>query len=99
MMHPIKENLMPKAMIEMRYEDCGFVYTDRTRMLFVPKHTMTRRDEDKASTDLVLCAASGRWPEPSKRDFVECRTALVAAYRDRGIFADTSEGLIPIHRP
>ncbi len=89
---------MTKAQIEMRFPDCGFVYTKQTRMLFAPKRTSTRKQEDKESTDMVLCSAD-KWPEPTKQDVAEVRAVLVATYPDRKLFADTAEGLVLIYEP
>ncbi len=91
-----------KAEIEYRLgqdSSCGFVYTPQTRMLFAPKHTATRKEEDKSSSDMVLCAANGHWAEPSKASFDACRDELAKAYPDRKIFADTAAGLVLIYQP
>ncbi len=62
------------ATVERRYERCGFAYTDRTRMMFAPRFTVTRKEEDKSLSDIVLCAARGH-PEPTEADISECLAA------------------------
>lgn len=87
------------AQIERRYEHSGFVYTERTRMLFAPRGTATRKPEDQESTDLVISASSGKWMEPTVKDIGAVRAAIVKEYPDRKLFCDTDEGLVPIYEP
>lgn len=89
---------MAKAKIEQRFEDCGFVYTERTRMLYAPIHASTRKDTDEGKTDLVMSCAR-HWPEPIDADIKAVRTALIKAFPDRRLHIDTTEGLVPIYEP
>ncbi len=79
-------NSTKRATVEERYglPGCGFVYTQRTRMLYAPKHTATR--------DLCLQGAA-RWPEPSMADISAAIDVLVAAYPDRTIWGAAIDGL------
>lgn len=86
------------ATIEQRYESSGFVYTKRTRMGFSPKFTITRKVEDKSSTDLVIWAAD-KHPEPTRADIGEVIAAMAARYIERRIYADTAEGLVMVFEP
>jgi hypothetical protein len=86
---------MTKATIETRYEDCGFVYAGQTRMLFAPTHVVTRGDRDKADGSLAIATAIN-WPEPTKADVEAIIAALAERYPGRKLFADTSEGLVPV---
>jgi hypothetical protein len=86
------------AAIERRYERCGFAYTDRTRMMFAPKFTVTRNENDKTSDDIVLCGARNH-PEPTETDIAECRAAVIAMYPANRLYIDSEEGLIPIFDP
>ncbi len=83
---------MAKARVEERLPGCGFVYTAHTRMLYAPKHTATRRVEDRSLRDLCLQGAA-RWPEPSMADISAAIDALVAAYPDRTIWGAATDGL------
>lgn len=88
--------------IEARTSDdtgtTGFAYTSRTRMGFSPKATVTRREEDHKSTDLVIWAASGH-PEPTRADIVEIVHALATQHPDRRIAVLAEGGLVPLFEP
>lgn len=85
--------------VEQRYEDCGFIYTDRTRMMFAPKFTVTRNPDDNQGPphEIVLCAALNCAAEPTQRDVAECREILITMYPNRRIYADAAGGLVPIY--
>jgi hypothetical protein len=89
---------MPKniATIEQHYEACGFAYTERTRMMYAPKFTVTRRLEDKLSTDIVLCPANGH-PLPTETDIEACKNALVAMFPTRNLFAETPDVWVKLY--
>ena len=89
---------MAHAQIVRRFPDSGFVYTRGTRMLFSPKHCITRDDADKGDTAIVLCSAR-HWPAPTKADLRDCRDALARTYPERVIYADSEAELIPIYEP
>ena len=86
------------AQIETRYPECGFVYTDRTRMMFAPKFLVTRNERDKESTAIAMCTAAN-WADPNKRDIAEIRAALIQRYPDRELWADAQGGMVPIYHP
>jgi hypothetical protein len=83
------------ATIEERYSECGFVYTNRTRMLFTPKFTATRLVADQDSTDLVLSASNHA--TPIKADITECIAALRKRFPDRNLFLEGERGLVPVY--
>lgn len=85
-----------KATIEQRYEAAGYVYTEKTRMGFSPKFTVTRNPEDMPLTDIVIWQAIND-PEPTRGDIEKIRNALANKFPDRNIFADTSGGLTKIY--
>lgn len=79
---------MATATIERRYENAGFVYTARTRMIFAPYKTMFRHDAPPSENAIGIGAAS-RWPEPNKADLAAIIAALCkAGYTN--IYADTA---------
>lgn len=84
--------------IEMRTKEAGFVYTRRTRLLLTPKFTVTRREADISSSDLVLCAASN-WPVPASGDIGRAIKAVKKKFPDRKIFADGAGGLVLVYEP
>ncbi len=86
------------ATLETRFEGSGFAYTSRTRMGFSPKFTVTRREEDHKSSDLVIWPANGQ-PEPTRADIGEIIHALATACADRRIMLDTPDGLVPVFEP
>lgn len=89
---------MPAA-IQYRYDCSGFIYTNRTRMGFSPKFTVTRdTEEDGARTDIVLWQARNH-PEPTTRDIAECVAALCDRFKTRRIFLDGADGLVPVYDP
>lgn len=92
--HP---NRSKRARIDERFDACGFVYVGQTRIGFAPRHTATRREEDRASTDLVISGTE--WGAPSQSEMAEVIAALSARWPDRCLFVETSGGLVPVYEP
>ena len=82
--------------IEMRGDDCGFVYTPRTRLGFSPLHTVRR--ELPKSDALILWTASG-WPAPTLADVGQCIDQIKRRFPGRAIFADCEGTPVPVHEP
>ena len=85
------------ATIETRYENCGFAYTDKTRMLFAPRSMVTRKDEDKALSDIVLQATT--WGDPTSTDVASCVAALSKKYPAVKLLIETANGLVSVYEP
>jgi hypothetical protein len=87
-----------KVEIEDRYGATGFAYAGDTRMVFAPRFFVTRREEDRESSDIVLCAARN-WMEPTKAQLGAIIDAMAKSYPGRRLFADTDRGLIQVSGP
>lgn len=84
--------------IEIRYDLSGFVYTNRTRLLFAPLRILTRDGTEARPGEPIGFISARTWKEPNRNDVDTAGLQLTKAFPHNDIYTVTDDGPVLVAR-
>lgn len=77
-----------KAEIDARFDDTGFVYVGKTRILYAARYLLNHTPQPASPDEIVLTNGTGGWDMSSTAERVAAAKALQEAFPTRTIVSE-----------